>query len=75
MLYLPRRRNSMAGYQPGRVPGKTRVMLYLADEVARQLRIEAAITRESQSEIAEQAIRRELERRRAEREGRSHAGT
>ena len=63
------------GYRPGYVPGKTKVMFYLAEGVARELRVEAALTRESQSEIAEQAIRRELERRRAEREGRSHAGT
>lgn len=63
----------VSDYRPGVVPGKVRLYLYVAEEVATALRIEAAVTRESQSEIAEAAIRRELERRRAEREARGHA--
>lgn len=61
------------GYRPGYVPGKEKVMFYLAEDVAKALRIEAALTRESQSAIAEAAIRRELERRRAAREGKGAA--
>lgn len=62
----------MGDYRPGVVPGKVRLYLYVAEDVARDLRVEAAITRKSQSEIAEVAIRRELERRRAEREQSGH---
>lgn len=55
-------------WRGGYVPGKERVNLYIAEEVARALRIEAAITRQSQSQIVEEALRRELERRQRERE-------
>lgn len=58
----------MGEYRPGVVQGKVRLYLYVDEAVATALRVEAAVTRESQSEIAESAIRRELERRKAERE-------
>ena len=61
--------------QRGQVPGKTKVTVYIPDELAEALRIEAVLSRQRVSGLVEEAIRRELEHRRAEREGRSHAGT
>lgn len=54
--------------RPGEVPGKTKVTVYIPDDLAEELRVDAARRRERVSAVVETAIRRELERRRAERE-------
>ena len=54
---------------------KVKVMVYLPEPLARALRIEAALTRESQSAIVEQAVRRELERRVQQRGGHGPTST
>ena len=68
MYTMSREVPAVGEYRPGVVPGKIRVALYLDEELERELRLEAALSRESRSAIAEAAIRRELRRRRAERE-------
>ena len=47
---------------PGQVPGKAKLTIYIKEEVARELRVEAAYQGRRQSALVEEAIREYLKR-------------